>query len=160
MQGFPALAGSASGKEPTCQCRRRKRWGFNPWVRKIPWRRSLANHSTILGWRTPWTEEPGSYSPWGCKELDTAELLGMKVKVKLISHVWLFVNPWTVAHQVPLSMGFSRQENWSGLPFPSPGDLSDPGIEPQSPALQEDALTSEPPGKPTHKLKCGHLSGP
>ena len=59
-------------------------------------------------------------------------------------------NPWTVAHQAPLSMGFSRQEYWSGLPFPSPGDLPDPGIKPRSPALQEDALTSEPPGKPSH----------
>ena len=55
---------------------------------------------------------------------------------------------WTVAHQAPPSMGFFRQEYWSGLPFPSPGDLSDPGIEPRSPALQADALTSEPPGKP------------
>ena len=52
---------------------------------------------------------------------------------------------WTVAHQAPLSMGFSRQEYWSGLPFPSPGDLSDPGIEPRSPILQADALTSVPP---------------
>ena len=57
-------------------------------------------------------------------------------------------NPWTVAHQAPLSMGFSRQEYWSGLPFPSPGDLPNPGIEPRSPTLQADALTSEPPGKP------------
>ena len=48
--------------------------------------------------------------------------------------------PWTVAHQAPLSMGFSRQEYWSGLPFPFPGDLSDPGIEPRSPALQVDSL--------------------
>ena len=51
-------------------------------------------------------------------------------------------------YQAPLSMGFSRQEYWSGLPFPFPGDLPDPGIEPGSPALQADALTSEPPGKP------------
>ena len=57
-----------------------------------------------------------------------------KVKVKLLSHVHLFVTPWTVAYQVPPSMGFSRQEYWSGLPFPSPGDLLDPGIEPGSPA--------------------------
>ena len=55
--------------------------------------------------------------------------------------------PWTVAYQAPLSMGFSRQECWSGLPFPSPGDLPDPGIEPRSPALQAEALLSEPPGK-------------
>ena len=52
-------------------------------------------------------------------------------------------DPRTVAHQAPPSMGFSRQEYWSGLPFPSPGDLPDPGIEPRSPALQADALTSE-----------------
>jgi len=52
------------------------------------------------------------------------------------------------AYQAPFSMGFSRQEYWSGLPFPSPGDLPDPGIKLGSPAFQEDALTSEPPGKP------------
>ena len=68
-----------------------------------------------------------------------------KVKVTLLSHVLLFVTPWTVAYQAP-NMGFSRQEYWSGLSFPSPGDLPDPGIEPKSPALQTDALPSEPPG--------------
>ena len=52
--------------------------------------------------------------------------------MKLLSRVWLFATPWTVAYQVPLSMGFSRQEYWSGLPFPSPGDLSNPGIGPGS----------------------------
>ena len=56
------------------------------------------------------------------------------------------VTPWTVAYHAPPSMGFSRQEYWSGLPFPSPGDLPDPGIKPGSPALQADALLSEPPG--------------
>ena len=68
--------------------------------------------------------------------------------MKWLSHVWLFATPWTVAYQVSLSMEFSRQEYWSGLPFPSPGDLPDPGIEPRSPALQTDTLTSELPGKP------------
>ena len=68
-------------------------------------------------------------------------------KVKSLSRVRLFVTPWTVAYQAPLSMGFSRQEYWSGLPFPSPWNLPDPGIEPGSPALQTDALLSEPPGK-------------
>ena len=68
----------------------------------------------------------------------------MKVKVKLLSRVRLFVTPWTVAHQPPQYMEFSRQEYWSGLPFPSPGDLPDPGIEPGSPSLQADALLSEP----------------
>ena len=59
-----------------------------------------------------------------------------------------FVTPWTAAHQVPLSMGFSRQESWSGLPFPSLGDLPNPGIDPVSPALQADSLPLEPLGKP------------
>ena len=59
----------------------------------------------------------------------------------------LFATPWTVAYQGPLSMEFSRQEYWSGLPFPSPGDLPDPGIESRSPTLQADTLPSEPPGK-------------
>ena len=68
------------------------------------------------------------------------------MKVKSLSHVRLFVTPWTVAYQAPPSMGFSRQEYWSGLPFPSPGDLSDPGIKPGPPEFQADALTSEPPG--------------
>ena len=72
--------------------------------------------------------------PWGHKELDTTELI------------------WTVAYQAPPSMEFSRQVCWSGLPFPSPGDLPNPGIELGSPALQADALTSEPPGKPNDKL--------
>ena len=57
----------------------------------------------------------------------------------VLSHVQLFATPWTVAHQAPLSMGFSRQGYWSGLPFPSPGDLPNPGIEPGSPALQADS---------------------
>ena len=58
---------------------------------------------------------------------------------------------WTVGHQTPPSMGFPRQEYWSGLPFPSPGDLPDPGIKPGSSTLQADALTSEPKGKPSLK---------
>ena len=58
----------------------------------------------------------------------------------MLSHVPLFVTAWTAAHQVPLCMGFSRQENWSGLPCPPPGELPDPGIEPMSPALQVDSL--------------------
>ena len=73
--------------------------------------------------------------------------LFLKVKVKSLSRVQLFVTPWTIAYQAPPSMGFSRQECWSGLPFPSPGDLPDPGIEPGSSALQAGALPSEPPGK-------------
>ena len=69
------------------------------------------------------------------------------MKVKSLSCVQLFVTPWTVACQAPPSIGFSRLECWSGLPFPSPGDLPDPGIEPRSPALWADALPPEPLGK-------------
>ena len=69
--------------------------------------------------------------------------------MKLLSCVQLFATPWTIAHQASQSMGFSRQEYWSGLPFPSPGDLPHREMEPgpRSPAFQADALTSEPPGK-------------
>ena len=67
----------------------------------------------------------------------------------MLSHVQLFATPWTVAHWAPLPMEFSRQEYWSGLPFPSPGDLPNPGIKHRSPALQADSLPSELPGKPS-----------
>ena len=107
-------------------------------VRSLGWEEPLeketATHSSILAWRIPCTEEPGRL--WSI----------VKVKVKSLSRVQLFVTPWTVAHQAPPPMGFSKQEYWSGLPFPSPGDLHDPGIKPRSPTLQADALTSEPPG--------------
>ena len=87
-----------------------------------------------------------------------------EVKVKSLSRVWLFATPWTVAYQAPPSMGFSRQECWSRLPFPSPGDLPNPGIEPWSPTLQADASPSEPPGKPHgysqfHKTDSARGSG-
>ena len=70
-----------------------------------------------------------------------------------LSCIQLFVIPWTIACQAPLSMGFSRQEYWSGLPFLSPGDLPDPGIEPASPTLQADSLPSEPLGFPVKHKK-------
>ena len=123
------------------------------------------NPSRILAWRSPWTEEPVNSSSWDHKESDMTERLPhfteadgnhevfdftpspFSRKVKSLSRVRLFATLWTVAHQAP-SMGFSRQEYWSGLPFTSPRYLLDPGIEPRSPALRADALTSEPPGKP------------
>ena len=74
--------------------------------------------------------------------------------MKLVSD---FATPWTGARQALLSMGFSRQEYCSGLPFPSPGDLPDPGIEPRSPALQVDSLQSEPPGKFSQKISPSPL---
>ena len=64
-----------------------------------------------------------------------------------VGRVWLFLSLWTVALQAPVSMGFSRQEYWSGLPFPPPGDLPDPGIKPASPVLTGGFFTAEPPGK-------------
>ena len=67
---------------------------------------------------------------------------------ELLSRVQLFATPWTVVHLTSVSMEFSRQEYWSGLPFPSTGNLPDPGIETGSPALQVDSLPSESPGKP------------
>ena len=73
---------------------------------------------------------------------------GLKCSKHVYSVAYLcltfFVTSWTIAHQAPLSMGFSRQEYWSGLPFPSPGDLPDPGLQHRSPALQADSLQSEP----------------
>ena len=80
----------------------------------------MATHSSILAWKIPWTEEHESASlPVMSDSLAT---------------------PWTITPQALLSMGFSRQEYWRGLPFPTPGDLPDPGTELESPALQEDSL--------------------
>ena len=71
-------------------------------------------------------------------------------KENLLSRVQLFATPWTVAHKASLSMDFSRQEDWIGLPFSSPGNLLNPGIELGSPTLQANSLPSEPLGKPDH----------
>ena len=97
---------------------------------------------TVFGWCWQDIENAWrSYCPQGVYSITR------KLKVKLLSNVRLFVTPWAVAYQAPLSMGFSRQEYWSGLPFPSPGDLPDPGIEPGSPALQADTWPSELQGR-------------
>ena len=76
-----------------------------------------------------------------------------------LNHVWLFATLWTVAHQAPPSLGFSRQEYWSGLPFPPPGNLPDPGLEPtsMSPALAGRLFTTEPLGKPRSKMGDSQL---
>ena len=76
-----------------------------------------------------------------------------KEKEKSLGCVQLFATLWTVAYQAPLSMGFSRQEYWSGLPFPSPRYLPDQRIKPRSPALQANTLLSEPPGKPSPRVE-------
>ena len=91
----------------------------------------------------PW-DFPGKSTGVGCHCL-----LQMKPEwVKSLSRVRLFATPWTIAYQAPQSMEFSRQEYWSGLPFPSLGDLPNRGIKPRSPTLQADALPFKPPGKP------------
>ena len=79
--------------------------------------------------------------------------------MKSPSRVILVTMPWTVTYHAPPSIGFSRQEYWSGLPFSSPEDLPNPGIEPRSPALQADALLSDPPGKYTTKLQSSRQYG-
>ena len=94
----------------------------------------------------PW-DSPGKNNGVGCHFLQC-----IKVKVKSPGYVQLLVIPWIAAYQAPLSMGFSRQEYWSGVPFPSPEDLADPGIKPGSPALHADSLPSELQGSPCTSL--------
>ena len=79
-------------------------------------------------------------------------MLSVESESQSHSPIQLFVTPWTVACLAPLSMKFSRQEYWSGLPFPSAGDLPNPEIDPGSPALQADSLQSELPGKPSDSV--------
>ena len=77
--------------------------------------------------------------------------IALNVHAQSLSHILVFVTPWTVAHHAPLSLAFPRQEHWNGLPFPSPGDLPNPGIKPESPAapaLADRFVTTESPGKP------------
>ena len=118
-------------------------------------------HHWLDGRESEWTagvgDEQGGLAccdSWGHKESDTTQRLNWTELhgwwLKSLSRVQLFATPWTVAHQAPPSMGFSREEYWSGLPFPSPGDLPYPGIEPRSPTCRQDALTSEPTGKPSY----------
>ena len=82
----------------------------------------------------------------------------MLVKVLVVHPCLTFCYPWTAARQAPPSMGFSRQEHWSGFPFPSLGDLFDAGIEPESSALEADSLPSEPPEKPVRILEWVAIS--
>ena len=90
-----------------------------------PLEKEMATHSSTVAWKISWTEKPGGLQSMG-------------------PHVWLFAMLWTWARQAPLSMGFSGQEYWNGLPFSSPGDLPNPGIETGSPAMQADSLPTEP----------------
>ena len=103
----------------------------------------MVTHTSILAWEIAWTEEPGGLQSVGSQKI-RRDLAHVHVMLSRFSRVQLHAALWTVALQAPLSMGFSRQEYWCGLPFPSPGDLPNPEIEPGSPALEADALTSEP----------------
>ena len=111
-----------------------------------PLEKEMAIHSSTIAWKIPWTEEPGRLQSMVPQKVrhDWATFLYV---LSRFSHVQLFVTPWTVAHQCPLSMRFPRLEYWSGLPLPSPGNLPDPGIKPGSPTLQAESLPSEPPSK-------------
>ena len=97
------------------------------------------------------TKDCGGYRDGREKTAKLEPFSGEMMKVKSESEVaqscLSLCDPWTAAHQVPPSMGFSRQEHWSGLLFPSPGDPPKMGIEPRSPTMQADSLPSEPPGK-------------
>ena len=105
-------------------------------------------------WTTQTENKPGSYSPKASPfpQSSICSKYLWKWKCYLLSHVQLFVPLWTIASQAPLFMEFSRKECWDGLLFPSPWDLQDPGIEPGSPTLQADFLSSEPPEKPPKYL--------
>ena len=120
-------------------------------------------HSAVLSWvdsSRPVTvaqqahylwDSPGKNTGVGC--LFLLQCMKVQSESKVAQLCLTICDPWTVAQQAPLSMRFSRQEYWSGLPFPSPGNLPNPGIEPRSPTLQADTLTSEPPGKPIIQLR-------
>ena len=138
----------------------------------------MAAHSSLLAWNIPWTEEPGGLQSMGSQRVghDWAHTappsLGRNKAKSVIleylhctclhacyvclSPVWLLVPLWTVAYQAPpLFVGFSRQEYWSGLPCPPPGDLPEPGIKPaslKSPALAGSLFTTGAMGKPLHWL--------
>ena len=113
--------------------------------------KSLTNDSDIYSGLRTTVQQVSDLSPssvwsngWIHGRLNklTGNAISLWSEVKLLSCVWPFANPWTGAHQAPPSMEFSRQEYWSGLPFPFPGDLPDSGIEPRSPSLQADFFTS------------------
>ena len=119
--------------------------------------KEMANHSSVLAWRIPGTADPGRLPSMGSHRVghgwrDLAAAVSSCAYS--VSHVWLLATPWAIAHHAPLSIGFPKQEYWSGLPFPSPEDLPDPDIAPVSPSLAADSLPFSYLGKLINQLLC------
>ena len=123
-----------------------------------PLEEEMATYSSILAWRIPWTEEPGWLQSmgsqkvrhdWVTKPSTHTNEHSTHVLCLVIQSSLTLCDPWTVAPQAPMSMGFSRQEYWSEFPCPPPGDCSNPGIKPRSPALAGGFFTTKPSGKPS-----------
>ena len=129
---------------------------------EYPLEKAMTTRSSILAWKIPWTEAAGELQSMGSQRVRhdlVAKHALMSyticIHAQSLSRLQLFATPWTIACQAPLSMGFSRQEYWSGLSFPSPGDHPDPGIEPASlasPALASRFFATAPPGKPSVRI--------
>ena len=138
---------------------------WETWVRSLgqedPLEKEMVTHSSILAWRIPWTEKPGKLQSTGSQGVrhnwETSLSLslywvphsvlgfgGWFSSVQSLCSVWLFETPWIGPSRFLLTMGFPRQEYWSGLPFPSPGDLPNPGTEFMSPALAGRCFTTGP----------------
>ena len=122
------------------------------WQNVVHWRRERQTTPAFLPWEPHEQYEKTKINIkyiyiYILKSLKKKKNLAWKVKVKSLSRVWLFATPWTEAYQAPPSMGFPRQEYWSGLPFPSPGDLPNPGSNLSLLGCRQMLLLSEPPGK-------------
>ena len=111
---------------------------WETWVQSLGWEdpleEGMATHFSILAWRIPWTEQPGGVQFIGSQRVGhnwaTKHSTVRCGQAGRFGRIWLCMTLWTVVHKTPLSMGFSRQEYWSGLPCPLPGDLLNPGVEP------------------------------
>ena len=168
VSGFPC---GASGKEPACQCRARKRpteAGFNPWVRKALWRRAWQSTPVLLPGESPWTQEFGRLQFIGLWRVGQQWLCVYDMCTHACTHTYIFIRCqfwpiFTVLHVTSsLNMcfysiweppgssvhGILQASIWSGLSFPSPGDLPDPGVEHWSSEVQADSLLTELWGKP------------
>ena len=118
--------------------------------------KEMATHSSTLAWKILWTEEPGRLQSMGSQRVGHDSATSLSEWMKLLSHVRLFATPWTVAHQAPPSMGFSRQEYWSGLPFPPSMQWSEKWKWSRSVVSD----SSQPHGlQPTRLLRPWHFPG-